>query len=199
MAVNNNNRVAQLVRDGKDLMYFIDYLNYRDNNKEFLRGDMWEFHMDHSPKIVYYPGDMLINTRLNSVQVGIDYSTTGIEKRMRGGFTISQRTSQNTSGTLTLQFLDREDTAITYWVIEWRNRISDMDTRYSFRKDDLVADCSLTITNSSRVAVKKLYFYNCLYQDAPINENGEEASETDRADVTLTMSFEHYHRDEFNL
>ena len=53
MAVNNNNRVAQLVRDGKDLMYFIDYLNYRDNNKEFLRGDMWEFHMDHSPKIVY--------------------------------------------------------------------------------------------------------------------------------------------------
>ena len=27
MAVNNNNKVAQLVRDGKDLMYFIDYLN----------------------------------------------------------------------------------------------------------------------------------------------------------------------------
>ena len=194
------NRVANLVRGQEGgLMKFIDYQRYRDNNKEFLRGDMWEFKMVNAPKIVYYPGDDLINTRLNSVQVGIDYSTTGIEKRMRGGFTIAQRTSQNTSGTLTLQFVDREDTAITYWVTDWRNRISDMDTRYSFRKDDLVADCSLTITNSSRVAVKKLYFYNCLYQDAPINENGEEASETDRADVTLTMSFEHYHRIEHNL
>jgi hypothetical protein len=194
------NRVANLVRGQEGgLMKFIDYQRYRDNNKEFLRGDMWEFKMVNAPKIVYYPGDDLINTRLNSVQVGIDYSTTGIEKRMRGGFTISQRTSQNTSGTLTLQFVDREDTAITYWVTDWRNRISDMDTRYSFRKADLVADCKLVITNSSRVAVKTLEFYNCLYQDAPINENGEEASETDRADVTLTMSFEHYHRIEHNL
>ncbi len=195
-------KIAQLVRDGKGsgLMSFIDYeRTYRDDNKEFLRGDMWELKVTHAPTIVYYPGDHLINGRLNSVQVGIDYSTTGIEKRMRGGFTIAQRTSQNTSGTLSLQFVDREDTAITYWVTDWRNKISDPDTRYSFRKDDLYLDCQLIITNSSRVPVKIMYFYNCLYQDAPINENGEEASETDRADVTLTMSFEHYHREETNL
>lgn len=193
-------KVADLVRSGKGLMHFIDYENtYRDNNREFLRGDMWEFKVTNAPKIVYYPGDDLINARLNSVQVGIDYSTTGIEKRMRGGFNIAQRTSQNTSGTLTLQFVDREDTAITYWVTDWRNKISDPDTRYSFRKADLVMDAKLTITNSSRIAVKTLYFYNLLYQDAPINENGEEASETDRADVSLSMSFEHYHREEENL
>lgn len=192
--------VASLVRGGNGHMKFIDYEStYRDNNKEFLRGDMWELKFITVPTIVYYPGDDLINARLNSVQVGIDYSATGIDKRMRGGWTISQRTSQNTSGTITLQFVDREDTAITYWVTDWRNRIADPEVRYSFRKNDLVADIKLTITNSSRIAVKELTFLNCQFQDAPINENGEEASETDRADISLSMSFEHYKREEKNI
>ncbi len=193
-------KVADLVRQQHGLMSFMDYENtYRDNNREFLRGDMWEFKVINAPKIVYYPGDDLINARLNSVQVSIDYSATGIEKRMRGNWTISQRTMQTTSGTLSLAFVDREDTAITYWVTDWRNKIADPDTRYSFRKDDLVMDAKLTITNSSRIAVKELIFYNLLFQDAPINENGEDASETDRADVQLSMTFEHYHREEKNL
>jgi len=36
--------VAELVRGGHDLRAkFIDWTNtYHDNNKEFLRGDMWE-------------------------------------------------------------------------------------------------------------------------------------------------------------
>lgn len=194
--------VAQLVRDrGGDLpMSFINYENYRDDNKEFLRGDMWEFKFIDAPRVVYFPGHEIINRRLNSVQVGIDYSATGIEKRMRGGFTISQRTSQNTSGTITLSFVDREDCAITYWVTDWRDKIADPDCRYSFRKDDLVAhECQLTITNSSRLEVKVLSFYNCYFQDAPTNENGEEASESDRADISLSMSFEHYHREAKNV
>lgn len=194
--------VASLVRasDYSGRMQFIDYENtYKDNNKEFLRGDMWELKCLNAPKIVYYPGDEILNARLNSVQVGIDYSATGITKQMRGGWRIEQRTNQNTSGTLTLSFVDREDCSITYWVTDWRDKIADPDTKYSFRKDDLVSDWSLVITNAQRIDVKTLTFYNCQFQDAPINENGELDSESDRADVTLSLTFEHYNRQHNNL
>lgn len=194
--------VASLVRasDYSGRMQFIDYENtYKDNNKEFLRGDMWELKCLNAPKIVYYPGDEILNARLNSVQVGIDYSATGITKQMRGGWRIEQRTNQNTSGTLTLSFVDREDCSITYWVTDWRDKIADPDTKYSFRKDDLVSDFQLIITNAQRIDVKTLTFYNCQFQDAPINENGELDSESDRADVTLSLTFEHYNRQHNNL
>lgn len=194
--------VASLVRasDYSGRMQFIDYENtYKDNNKEFLRGDMWELKCLNAPKIVYYPGDEILNARLNSVQVGIDYSATGITKQMRGGWRIEQRTNQNTSGTLTLSFVDREDCSITYWVTDWRDKIADPDTKYSFRKDDLVSDFQLIITNAQRIDVKTLTFYNCQFQDAPINENGELDSESDRADVTLSLTFEHYSRQHNNL
>lgn len=194
--------VASLVRasDYSGRMQFIDYENtYKDNNKEFLRGDMWELKCLNAPKIVYYPGDEILNARLNSVQVGIDYSATGITKQMRGGWRIEQRTNQNTSGTLTLSFVDREDCSITYWVTDWRDKIADPDTRYSFRKDDLVSDWQLIITNAQRIDVKTITFYNAQFQDAPINENGELDSESDRADVTLSLTFEHYHREHNNL
>lgn len=194
--------VASLVRasDYSGRMQFIDYENtYKDNNKEFLRGDMWELKCLNAPKIVYYPGDEILNARLNSVQVGIDYSATGITKQMRGGWRIEQRTNQNTSGTLTLSFVDREDCSITYWVTDWRDKIADPDTKYSFRKDDLVSDFQLIITNAQRIDVKTLTFLNCQFQDAPINENGELDSESDRADVTLSLTFEHYTRQHNNL
>ena len=194
--------VASLVRasDYSGRMQFIDYENtYKDNNKEFLRGDMWELKCLNAPKIVYYPGDEILNARLNSVQVGIDYSATGITKQMRGGWRIEQRTNQNTSGTLTLSFVDREDCSITYWVTDWRDKIADPDTKYSFRKDDLVSDFQLIITNAQRIDVKTLTFFNCQFQDAPINENGELDSESDRADVTLSLTFEHYSRQHNNL
>lgn len=194
--------VADLVRnkDYNGRMQFIDYMKtYKDDNKEFLRGDMYELKFLTVPKIVYYPGDALINARLNSVQVGIDYSATGITKQMRGGWRIEQRTNQNTSGTLSLSFVDREDTSITYFVTDWRNKISDPETRYSFRKDDLVCDIQLYITNAQRIDVKELTFYNCQFQDAPINENGELDDSSDRADVSLTLTFEHYSREHKNI
>jgi len=193
--------VADLVRGGSGLRAkFIDWTStYRDNNKEFLRGDMWEFKFLNAPKIVYFPGDDIINARLNSVNVGIDYSSNGITKRMRGGWDIYQQTTQNTNGSLTLSFVDKEDQAITYFLDDWRQKIADRETRYSFRKDDLVADCQIFFTNSSRIDVRTLTFFNCIIQAGNVDENGALESEADRADVTLEMKFEHYSREFNNL
>jgi hypothetical protein len=158
---------------------------------------MWEFQFTKAPKIVYFPGNDLINARLNSVNVGIDSSVSGITKQMRGGFIIEQRTGQRTNGSLNLQFVDREDQSLTYFFVDWRNKIADPDTKYSFRKDDLVAECKLILTNSSRIDVRTLTFYNCQLQDAPVDENGVAEDGSDRSDLAVSLSFEHYSR-EFN-
>lgn len=192
--------VSQLVRDNKDLMYFIDYhKTYHDDNKEFLRGDMWQFEMFNAPKIVYYPGDFIMNARLNSVNVSIDSSVNGFEKRMRGNYVLRQQTDQSTSGQLALSFVDKEDQAISYFIDDWKQKIADRDTKYSFRKDDLVCDCRLQLTNSSRIEVRELIFYNCIIMDAALDENGQQDSGTDRADIQLSMAFEHYERNFKNL
>lgn len=188
--------VAELVRGGgASYMQFIDWeKSYKDDNKEFLRGDMWEFSFKNSPKIVYYPGDEIFNKRLNQVNVGIDTSVNGFEKRMRGNFSVFQQTGQNTAGTLSLGFVDREDQAITYFVDDWHQKIADRDTKYSFRKADLVADCKIVFTNSSRIAVRTLEFYNCILTDKTIDENGVGEDGSDRSDVQITLKFEHYSR-----
>lgn len=187
--------VASLVRGANGYMNFIDYnKTYKDDNKEFLRGDMWEFTLVNPPKIVYYPGDTIFKARLNQVNLGLASDVTGFEKRMRGNYVIYQRTGQSTSGQITLQFTDREDQAISYFVDDWKMKIADRDTKYSFRKDDLVADGQLVITNSSRVKVRTLNFYNLIIRDAALDENGTVEDGTDRSEISLSMDFEHYER-----
>lgn len=204
MADNNGfgSQVHNLVEQNKDNMYmsFIDYEHtYRDDNKEFLRGDMWQFYFVNKPRIVYYPGDEIINARLNNVNVSVDSSVNGFEKRFRGGFVSRQQTGQNTSGSLSLSFVDKEDQAISYWVDDWKQKVCDRDTKYSFRKEDLVCDCKLVITNSSRLSVRELYFFNCIIMDAPLDESGVEADGSDRSDVQLSLAFEHYQRKFTNI
>jgi hypothetical protein len=118
---------------------------------------------------------------------------------MRGNYVIIQKTGQQTSGQISLQFTDKEDQAITYFVDDWKQKIADRDTKYSFRKDDLVADAKLVITNSSRIAVRTLTFYNCIIQDAGLDENGTAEDGSDRAEVPLTLQFEHFERNFDNL
>jgi hypothetical protein len=180
---------------GKDKpMGFINYSNLAETEKEFLRGDLWEFTITNPPRVVYYPGDDIFKRRLLQVNLGVDTSVNGFEKRLRGNFVVFQKTGQNTSGTISLQFTDREDQAISYFVDDWRQKIADRDCKYSFRKEDLVCDAKLEIFNSSRVPVRTLKFFNCIIQDAQLDENGAAEDGSDRSDVPLNLQFEHYER-----
>ncbi len=192
--------VASLVRGSNGHQSFIDYQQtYKDDNKEFLRGDMWEWKFTNAPKIVYYPGDKIINARLVAVNVGTDSSIISFDKRFRNEYVIRQDTGVNTSGTITLSMIDKEDQALSYFFDDWHQKIADRDTKYSFRKDDLVADGQLILTNSSRIAVRTLNFYNLHLQDSPLDENGTTESGTDRADIQVSLFFEHYDRTFNNL
>ena len=198
----NYSKVGSLVREAKgdnNLNAYIDSNILLNDNKEFLRGDLWEFSFKKAPRIVYYPGDEIFNTRLTQVNLGIDNSVNGFEKRLRGNFVAYQKTGQNTAGTISLGFVDREDQAITYFMDDWHQKIADRDTKYSFRKEDLIAQCELKLFNSSRVCVRTLSFENCILADRTFDENGVAEDGSDRADVQLTMNFEHFHRSFDNL
>ena len=187
--------IAELVGQAGGIMNStVQYTKLIEDNKEFLRGDLWEFEFTSAPRIVYFPGSEIFNKRLTQVNIGIDNSVNGFEKRLRGNFSIYQQTGQQTAGTLALNFVDREDQAITYFLDDWHQKIADRDTKYSFRKDDLVADCKLVFTNSSRVAVRTLEFFNCIIADKTIDENGVGEDGSDRADVQVTLKAEHYRR-----
>lgn len=191
--------VRDLVKSSDTRLNWIDYFKFQQDNKEFLRGDMWEFKMDAPPAIVYYPGDEIFKYRLNAVNLGLDTGVTGIEKRTRGNFVLFQRTGQNTSGSISLSFTDREDQAISYFLDDWRQKISDRATKYSFRKCDLVCNCTLFLLNSGRQDVRTLHFYNCIIRDAGMDENGVTEDGSDRSEVSLSMDFEYYTRDFDNL
>ena len=190
-----DNTIASLVRGAGGIMnQYINHELLTEGNKEFLRGDLWEFSFESAPRIVYYPGDAIFNKRLTQVNIGIDSSVNGFEKRLRGNFVIHQQTGQQTAGTITLGFVDREDQAITYFMDDWHQKIADRDTKYSFRKEDLVAECKLVFLNSSRIPVRTLTFFNCILTDRTFDENGVAEDGSDRADVQMSMKFEHFER-----
>jgi hypothetical protein len=62
-----------------------------------------------------------------------------------------------------------------------------------------VADAELVLTNSSRIKVRTLHFYNCIISDGGLDENGTAEDGTDRAEVPVTLKFEHYERKWDNL
>ena len=197
---NLSNLVPNLVRGGDGYMKFVDYAtSYREDNKEFLTTDKWEFKFISAPKIVYYPGDDIFQRRLNNFNLSISGAVNGFEKRMRGNYTIIQKTGQDTSGSVTLGFVDREDQAITYFVNDWRNKIADPETKYNFRKADVVADAQLYLLNSGRQPVRTITLWNCVLDDATFDESGVETDGGDRADVQVTLRFEHSLRDFNNL
>lgn len=164
-----------------EYMKSLKYHTLVETQKEFLRGDLWEFTFTNPPAVVYYPGDDIIQTRLVQANVGTDTSVTGFEKHMRNSYILYQQTGQQTAGVINLNFIDREDQAITYFVDDWRQKIANRDNKFSFRKEDTVAQCEIVFLNTSRVPVRKLIFYNVTITDASFDETGQAEDGSDRS------------------
>lgn len=165
-----------------EYMKQLKYHTLVETNKEFLRSDLWEFTFTNPPQVVYYPGDDIIQTRLVSTNVGVDTSVTGFEKHLRNSYILYQQTGQQTAGVINLSFVDREDQAIFYFGDDWRQKIANRDNKFSFRKEDLVAQCEMVFLNTSRVPVEKMIFYNCIISDFSFAETGTAEDGGDRSD-----------------
>lgn len=196
-----------LFLDAKELLLQADGLNYinyetlSEEHKEFLRSDVWDFQFTEPAAAVYFPGNALLKARTQAVNpqfpVGLGQMTAVIRQ-----FTIQQTTiSGTTAGTLGIDYNDREDQAILAWLDDWRDKCGTRENRYSWRKEDTIAQGRLTIYNSSR---KPIRIYSILtIQPTDVGNGLNPSLNSDDpqnvGQVSATFSFEHYNLDWKNI
>lgn len=189
-----------LFLDAKELMSQNDALNYinyatlSEEQKEFLRTDVWDFEFISYPAAVYFPGNDLLKARLQSVDPAFPAGIGEISAILRG-FTIRQSTiSGTTSGTVTLNYIDREDQAVTAFVDDWRDKLGTRENRYAFRKEDTIATGKLTMYNSSRNPIR-IYTLHALQPNAGeggLNPGFNSDDPAQAGQLALPLTFEHF-------
>jgi len=135
----------------------LDYINYdsiREDNKEFLLSNVWDFKWTTVPAAVYFPGNPLLKVRTTSVTPQFNIGITQMMAIVRQ-FTIQQSViTGTTAGSISFEYVDKEDQAITAWLWDWREKMGGMKDRFLFRKEDTIGEGVLTMYNSTRRPIR---------------------------------------------
>lgn len=188
-----------LFLDAKELLLQNDGLNYinyqtlSEEHKEFLRTDLWDFEFTVPPAAVYFPGNAMLKARTVGVDPALPGALSEISAIIRQ-FTIRQTVmSGTTQGNITLQYIDREDQAIAAFIDDWRDKLGGREDRFTFRKEDTIAEGRLTMYNSSRKPIRIYTLHALQINDAtgPLNTafNSDDASQAGQ--YSLPLTFEH--------
>lgn len=188
---------------GKDkTLGYINYETLKEDHKEFLRSDMWDLEFIEAPHAVYFPGNTLLKARTTGCTPSFGGGVGEIEAIIRQ-FRIRQTViSGTTSGTISVQYMDREDQAIRIFLDDWRDKIWNRNNRFTFRKEDTIATLRLTQYNSTRKPLVKYIMYACQInggQDDIINKGFTSDDPSNIGDYDVTYSFEHYELEWCNL
>lgn len=189
-----------LFLDAKELMLQNDGLNYinyetiSENNKEFLRSDVWDFQFTQPAAAVYFPGNALLKARTQAISPQFPTQIGQMTAVIRQ-FQIQQSTiSGTTAGTIGIDYNDREDQAIMAWLDDWRDKCGDRQNRYAFRKEDTVAQGRLTIYNSSRKPIREYELLTMQIVDPGNGLNPSLTSDDPQnvGQISASFSFEHF-------
>lgn len=184
-----------------DTLNYINYNNISEEHKEFLRSDVWDFTFTSVANAVYFPGMDLIHTRLMGVSPQFPTGLGLMQATIRQ-FTINQAViSGTTAGSLSMDFMDREDQAITIWLDDWRDKMGDREYRYAFRKEDTIANGRLTMMNSSRKPIRIYSVYTIQPADvgAGINPSFTSDDPQNTGQISANFNFEHFKLDWRNI
>lgn len=175
-----------------DSLNYINYENINEEQREFLRTDLWDWRFSVPPAAVYYPGDDLIHTRLRAVSPQFTYGmSTTITATIRG-FDIQQNVGFKSSGTLTLDFTDREDQCISVFLTDWQEKLTARDTKYTFRKEDTVAEGILTMFNSSRIPIRRYKVLTVQLMDPAPSLSFTSDDPAQNGELSANFTFEHH-------
>jgi hypothetical protein len=185
---------SNLLKQNNGLNY-INYDRIKEEGKEFLRTDVWDFTFTVPPAAVYFPGNDLLKVRCSECQPQFPASLSEISATIRQ-FTIRQSVmSGTTSGGISLTYTDREDQAISAFIDDWRDKISGRNTRYSFRKEDTVAEGVLTMYNSTRHPIRE-YLCHSLQPESDmsgtLNPSFNSDDPQNAGTCNLSLRFEHF-------
>ena len=181
-----------------DALNFINYKNINGEQQEFLRSDLWYFEFIVPPACVYFPGNDLIKARLTEVSIQTGGSLTPIQANIRG-FEIQQNVSVHSNGSISLSFVDFEDQSISIFKRDWQQKLTNMDNKFTYRKEDTVAQCKLVQLNSSRIPIYEWVFQTCQLTDGTINRTFGSDDASNNGNVEMNLSFEHCVPQELNI
>lgn len=170
-----------------------NYFHVAKGNLELIRGDIWDLVITKWPTAVYNPGDDILKTRLKTVDPGVTLNINIIEKEIFG-HSIHQNAGRGSQkASMTLNFIDKEDQAITYTTKDWMDQIADPDTNFGRHVSELIFECSLVFYNTRLQPIRSIEFYKGIFKDPQFVEGTQERG-TDISEVTWNIDFEHHHR-----
>jgi len=168
-----------------------NYYQVAESNLEFIRSDIWDIEIGTNdwPLAVYNPGIEIFKKRLKTINISLQNSATIIDKQIFAQ-TIQQNAGRDIqSGSVTFNFIDKEDQAITFMLNDWLNQIGDPQTGFGRHKKELIFNFKINFYNT---LLQKYRYYNCvagLLESVDIPDNAEEKG-SDNSEVNMTIKCE---------
>lgn len=181
MDINEVIKLSQQALDGTGHFKDMRWSKYRDNNKEFKRPDLWTLKMISPAKAIYYPGDEIVNARLDSCSVSRNSWQLKVSEppRVRGYKPIGAQPSGfvDMSGTATLNFVDKQDYAIELWIKSIRDLISDPVSRFSYPVDLLMSEFELAFHNTVQQRTKIWNLFNAVPNSVQVGDDNPQTGD----------------------
>lgn len=158
------------------------------SNVDFLTSYEWHIHIVNWPSAVYFPGEDLINLRLQSVTPPVHPKAQVKEIDVRG-FKNYNYELITREGDVSFDLQDREDLILTHTIEDWLAKISDPQTNLTNRKSDLVIDLDVYQLNKQLQPVHKWECRTGLLDENTVAEKMDSAREIN-GKITMKFKFE---------
>jgi hypothetical protein len=203
MDLNKIKSLADSAIRGENGFKDLRWDRYMDNNKEFKRSDLWTFKMISPAPAIYYPGDEIINARLNDVSVTRESWNlpTNDPPKIRGFKPIGAQPNGpiDVSGTVQCSFVDKQDYAIELWMKSTRDLISHPITRFSYPIELLMSQMELTFHDTIQQRVKILTFINAVPKSITVGDEDPAEESSWSANYQYTWAFPNHTEEYKNI
>lgn len=152
-------------------MGYMDFINQAQaqNKADILSSFDWELRCITKPKAVYYPGDLVIAGRTNSVDLPPDIDIENGNSDMRG-YVIKTPGKAKTDGEVTINYQDFEDQAMTAFFLDYAYKSDNPFTHQSLPKEDLASDWDFYRLNVNRQPVRVCRMRTCLVSNGNMGD-----------------------------
>ena len=172
-----------------DMLNYLTYENINEENRELIQTNNWDFEFITKPAAVFFPGNDLLKRRLTSVSLNAGGAVGNIETKVRG-FQIYQAAGVTPNGSVSLSFIDKEDQAVSMFLHDWQQKITDLDTKFQYRKEDTACTCRLIQLNTSRIPIAKWTLKTCQPTQTVIQRQFTDEPQNG-GEMTIELNFEH--------
>lgn len=184
-----------ILAEKDDPLNYINYSSISEENREFIQSNLWDMEWLETPHAVYFPGNDLLKVRTQAVNPSFNAGLSELSAVIRQFYIRQTVISGQSNGTISVDYVDREDQSIRAWINDWRDKIWGLKDRYQFRKEDTQGTVKLTQYNTSRKAIAVFVMYSVQLNggaDDIINKAFNSEDPSNNGEYSITFSFEHY-------